>query len=60
MLLPLAPADLEAAWALFARRSDQRLSFTDCTSYAIAMRLRLAAVVTLDSDFKALGLPTLP
>jgi uncharacterized protein len=56
----LLPTDLDAAWALFERRPDQRLSFTDCTSFVLMQRLKLAAAVTLDRDFRALGLATLP
>jgi predicted nucleic acid-binding protein len=59
-LVHVAPADLDAAWALFERRPDQRLSFTDCTSFVLMERLKLAAAVTLDQDFRALGLATLP
>jgi uncharacterized protein len=59
-LVHVTPADLDAAWSLFERRPDQRLSFTDCTSFVLMGRLRLAAAVTLDQDFRALGLATLP
>ena len=56
----LSPADLDAAWDLFEGRPDQRLSFTDCTSFALMGRLKLSAAVILDQDFRALGLVTLP
>lgn len=59
-LIPLLDADTDAAWTLFGQRADQRLSFTDCTSYVLMRRLRLPAMITLDADFKALGLQTLP
>ncbi len=59
-LVRIGPADDEAAWRLFVRRDDQRLSFTDCTSFVLMERLKLAAAVTLDQDFRALGLATLP
>lgn len=54
------PSDFDAAWNLFERRPDQRLSFTDCTSFVLMERLKLAAAVALDQDFRALGLTTLP
>lgn len=56
----ILPADFEAAWDLFERRSDQRQSFTDCTSFVLMSRLKLPAAVALDQDFRALGLTTLP
>jgi predicted nucleic acid-binding protein len=59
-LARISPGDCEAAWRLFARRDDQRLSFTDCTSVALMQRLKLTVAITLDSDFRALGLVTLP
>jgi predicted nucleic acid-binding protein len=60
VLVHVTPADLDAAWSLFERRPDQRLSLTDCTSFVLMERLKLAAAVTLDQDFRALGLATLP
>jgi len=56
----ISPADCERAWQLFARRDDQRLSFTDYTSMVLIERLKLTIALTLDSDFRALGLVTLP
>lgn len=59
-LARVGAADGEAAWRLFVRRSDQPLSFTDCTSFVLMERLKLAAAISLDQDFRALGLTTLP
>ena len=59
-LAPLLPSDLDAAWQLFTARPDQRLSFTDCTSFALMTRLKLDTAVALDQDFRALGWTVLP
>ena len=53
-------ADLDAAWQLFSERSDQRLSVTDCTSFAVMTRLKLGTAIALDQDFKAMGWTVLP
>lgn len=59
-LVRLLPGDLDAAWRLFAERQDQRLSFTDCTSFALMTRLELHTAIALDQDFKAMGWTVLP
>jgi predicted nucleic acid-binding protein len=59
-LVRIRPADAEASWRLFVSRPDQRLSFTDCTSFALMRRLKLTTAVSLDQDFRAFGLVTLP
>ncbi len=48
-------ADLQKALALFDAYHDQKLSFTDCTSFALMKRLKLQSVIALDSDFKSIG-----
>ena len=59
-LVRVLPADLDAAWSLFAERRDQRLSVTDCTSFAVMTRLKLATAIALDQDFTAMGWTVLP
>lgn len=54
------PADLDAASRLFTERRDQRLSFTDCTSFALMARLKLDTAIALDGDFRAMGWTVLP
>ncbi|MFZ1426365.1 MAG: PIN domain-containing protein, partial [Geminicoccaceae bacterium] len=54
-LARVLPADLDAAWKLFSERRDQRLSVTDCTSFAVMTRLKLDTAIALDQDFKAMG-----
>ncbi|MFO1036920.1 MAG: PIN domain-containing protein [Geminicoccaceae bacterium] len=59
-LVRLGPDDIEAAWSVFCSRPDQRLSFTDCTSFVLMRRLEIETAISLDDDFRALGLTTLP
>lgn len=59
-LVRVLPADLDVAWRLFTERRDQRLSITDCTSFALMTRLKLDTAIALDQDFKAMGWTVLP
>ena len=44
-------ADLEAAWAIGERFSDQDFSLVDRTSFALMERLGIFRVISFDSDF---------
>ncbi len=59
-LLPIEPADEDAAWAILARLRDHDFSFTDCTSFALMRRLRLDTAISLDADFCTCGFHCLP
>ena len=59
-LLSIVPADERAAWALFERRPDKSYSFTDCTSFVLMRRARIAAAVTLDQHFSQEGFVVVP
>ena len=59
-IVPVTATDAEQAWDIFVGRSDRRLSFTDCTSFALMKRLRLDTAVTLDGDFRRAGYRVLP
>lgn len=49
-------ADLRRqAWELFKQYRDKRLSFTDCTSFALLKRRGLRNVFSFDEDFSRLG-----
>jgi predicted nucleic acid-binding protein len=43
------------AWAIFEKYSDQKFSYTDCTSFAVMRELNLAHVFTGDHHFSVLG-----
>jgi uncharacterized protein len=59
-LLSIAPADERAAWSLFERRPDKSYSFTDCTSFVLMRRERIATAVTLDQHFAQEGFTVVP
>ena len=44
-------ADLEAAWAIGQRFSDQDFSLVDRTSFALMQRLGITRVISFDDDF---------
>ncbi len=50
--------DQRLAWDLFKRYDDKMFSFTDCTSFAVMLRLGLTDVFTFDGDFTQSGLFT--
>jgi predicted nucleic acid-binding protein len=45
---------------LFRRYTDKILSITDCTSAVLMNDYRIDTIFTFDSDFKVLGLKTIP
>ncbi len=59
-LLSIAPPDERAAWSLFERRPDKSYSFTDCTSFVLMRRERIATVVALDQHFSQEGFVVVP
>ena len=47
----LTLADLVQAYQVFARYSDKKWSFTDCTSYVLMRRLGVSEAFSLDEHF---------
>ena len=45
------PADIEQAWHVGERFSDQGFSVVDCTSFVVMERLGLSRAASFDSDF---------
>ena len=43
------------AWALFKKYRDKDLSFTDCTSFALMIKLKLRKAFSFDDRFKQVG-----
>lgn len=43
------------AWTIFEKYSDQKFSYTDCTSFAVMRELNLTHVFTGDHHFSVLG-----
>jgi hypothetical protein len=59
-LMSIAPADERAAWSLFEKRADKAYSFTDCTSFVLMRREKIATAVALDDHFSQEGFVVLP
>ena len=59
-LIRITPEDEQTAWTLFCRRSDQRYSFTDCTSFELMRRLGIATALALDDNFRVEGFQVAP
>lgn len=50
----------EPAWELFKTYEDKKLSFTDCTSFAIMKIRGIEKVFSFDDDFERVGFKLLP
>ncbi len=50
----------EPAWELFEKYEDMRLSFTDCTSFAIMKKIGAEKAFSFDDDFERIGFKRLP
>jgi len=59
-LVRITPGDEQSAWTLFCNRGDHRFSFTDCTSFVLMRRLKLATALALDDDFRSEGFEVVP
>lgn len=49
-----------AGWLLFQERSDKRYSLTDCVSFVVMERRRIASALALDRHFEQAGFDLLP
>lgn len=54
-VIRVTPADEERAWAIFRQYPDKRLSFADCTSFALMKRLSIGTAFAFDEDFHRFG-----
>ncbi len=59
-LIPVTERLRTAAWGIFVRYADQDLSFTDCTSTALARAENIREVFTFDHGFARVGFTLLP
>lgn len=50
----------ELAWKLFELYKDKKLSFTDCTSFAIMKKRGIEKAYSFDGDFESMGFVLLP
>lgn len=56
-MLTVHPIIFAKAKDMIVKYADQKLSFTDCTSYILFKETGLDEIFTLDTDFKKLRLP---
>lgn len=54
-VIQLTKADEKEAWSIFRRHNDKRLSFVDCTSFALMKRYGIHAAFAFDDDFRQFG-----
>jgi predicted nucleic acid-binding protein len=59
-LVAVMDADEEKAWEIFLRYKDIRLSYTDCTSFALMERLKIDTAFTFDEHFKTMKFKVVP
>jgi len=59
-LVEVDPSIRKEAWKLFKRYRDQKLSFTDCTSFAVMGKYGVREAFTFDENFAKVGFVTLP
>lgn len=50
----------ELSWEIFETYEDKKLSFTDCTSFAIMKKRDIEKVFSFDKDFENMGFSLLP
>jgi predicted nucleic acid-binding protein len=50
----------ELAWEIFETYEDKKLSFTDCTSFALMKKRDVEKVFSFDKDFKNMGFILMP
>ena len=59
-IVRVTPEDEDSAWEIFSRFSDQKFSFTDCTSFALMRRLGITEAAAFDIHFDVAGFLRLP
>jgi len=50
----------DLAWELFETYEDKKLSFTDCTSFALMKKKGIERVFSFDGDFENIGFILMP
>jgi len=59
-LIDVDPPLRKEAWKLFRKYKDHKLSFTDCTSFAVMKKFGISEAFTFDDDFRKVGYLTFP
>jgi len=47
--------DISEAWRIFQKYDDKSFSFTDCTTFAVTVRLKISSVFAFDEHFRQYG-----
>jgi uncharacterized protein len=50
----------DEAFEIFRQYGDKKFSFTDCTSFALARKLKVNRVFAFDEDFRAMKFTVIP
>ena len=59
-IVPVLEADEQKAWSIFLKYRDQDFSYTDCTSFAVMQRLKIATVFSFDHHFRIMKFNVVP
>jgi predicted nucleic acid-binding protein len=59
-LIDVDPHLRKEAWKLFRKYKDQKLSFTDCSSFAVMEKFGISEAFTFNDDFRKVGYLTIP
>jgi len=59
-IVELTPTVYDAAWELFATRSDKEWGLTDCISITLMSQMGITEAFTLDHHFRQAGFQTVP
>ncbi len=54
-IIPARRSVLESGWELYQKRIDKEWSLTDCISFLVMQKLRLADALTGDRHFEQAG-----
>ena len=59
-LIRITEKDEKDAFKLFARYSDKKFSFTDCTSFVVMQKFGITQAFTFDKHFRQMGFEAVP
>lgn len=59
-IIPVLIEDEQKAWSIFFKYRDQDFSYTDCSSFAVMLRLKIGSVFTFDHHFKVMKFNVVP
>jgi predicted nucleic acid-binding protein len=54
-VIKITDEDIDEAWRIFQKYDDKGFSFTDCTTFAVTVRLKISSVFAFDEHFRQYG-----